>query len=52
VRIAEHLDRGEIPRDDVAAVLFTVLDKSLAIGKTFDLVSGDEDIGEALSRLA
>jgi uncharacterized protein YbjT (DUF2867 family) len=52
VRIAERLDRREVPRDDVAAVLFTTLDKSLAIGRTFDLGSGDDEIEEALSRLA
>jgi uncharacterized protein YbjT (DUF2867 family) len=50
VRIAEHLDRGRIPRDDVAAVLFTALDRNLAVGRTFDLVSGDEPIEEALGR--
>jgi uncharacterized protein YbjT (DUF2867 family) len=51
VRIAERLELAEIPRDDVAALLFTVLDENLAIGKTFALVSGDDGIEAALTRL-
>ena len=51
VSIAERLERGDVPRDDVAAVLYAVLDGALAVGATFDLVGGDEPIGAALSRL-
>jgi len=51
VRIGERLERGSVPRDDVAAVLYAALDRHLASGATFDLVSGDDEIGEALSRL-
>ena len=43
--------RGEVPRDDVAATLVAVLVEPQTIGKTFDLVAGEEEIEEALRRL-
>jgi uncharacterized protein YbjT (DUF2867 family) len=51
VRISERLDRGDIPRDDVAATLVAVLDEPAAIGRTFDLVAGEDEIVPALRRL-
>jgi uncharacterized protein YbjT (DUF2867 family) len=42
---------GDIPRDDVAAVLLAVLETSSAIGKTFELVSGDTPVDEAVRAL-
>jgi uncharacterized protein YbjT (DUF2867 family) len=48
VRIAERLERGEIPRADVAALLAAVLDEPATIGRAFDLVSGDTPIDESL----
>jgi uncharacterized protein YbjT (DUF2867 family) len=51
VLIGEHLDRGEIPRADVAAVLAAVLGVKNTIGKTFDLVSGEAPVTQALSGL-
>jgi uncharacterized protein YbjT (DUF2867 family) len=42
---------GEIPREDVAAVLVAVLDDDGTIGKTFELVGGDTPIEEALKVL-
>jgi uncharacterized protein YbjT (DUF2867 family) len=42
---------GEIPREDVAAVLAAVLTAPNAIGATFDLVSGDTPIDEAVAAL-
>jgi uncharacterized protein YbjT (DUF2867 family) len=42
---------GDIPRDDVAAVLLAVLETSSAIGKTFELVSGDTPVEEAVRGL-
>lgn len=51
VRIGERLDRGEIPRADVAAVLAAVLGAGNTIGKTFDLVSGDVPVLQAVSEL-
>lgn len=49
VQIGEHLDRGEIPRADVAAVLAAVLEADNTIGKTFDLVSGEVPVAQAVS---
>ena len=49
VSIAQHLDRSEIPRDDVAAVLFAVLGAANTIGKDFDLMGGDTPIDDAVA---
>ena len=51
VRAAQGLERGTIPRDDVAATLVAVLDDPGTVGRSFDLVSGDEEIARALRRL-
>jgi len=51
VRIAERLDRGQIPRADVAAVLLACLDEPRTIGKSFDLIGGETPIAEALAAL-
>lgn len=51
VAIAPELDRGEVPRADVAAVVAAVLAEPGTIGRSFDLVSGDEPIGAAVRRL-
>lgn len=50
VSIAERLDRGQIPRADVAAVLLACLDAPSTIGQSFDLLSGDTPIAAALPR--
>lgn len=51
VHLADRLERGEIPRADVAAVLAGALGAEHAIGAEFDLVSGDTPIGEAIASL-
>jgi uncharacterized protein YbjT (DUF2867 family) len=51
VALGEGLDGGWIPRDDVAAVLAEVLQRSGPVGVTFDLVSGELAIGDALDSL-
>lgn len=51
VRIARHVDRGDIPREDVAAVLLAVLDDDRTAGHVFELVSGDDSIVDALDAL-
>jgi uncharacterized protein YbjT (DUF2867 family) len=51
VSIAARLDRGMIPRADVAAVLLACLDEPGTIGKSFDLIGGDTAIAEALAAL-
>ncbi|MFT3862910.1 MAG: SDR family oxidoreductase [Solirubrobacterales bacterium] len=51
VAIGERLERGQIPRADVAAVLLACLDDTAAIGKSFDLIGGETPIAEALAAL-
>jgi uncharacterized protein YbjT (DUF2867 family) len=45
------LERGEIPRADVAAVLAAVLSTDSTIGSTFDLLAGHQTIDAALAGL-
>jgi uncharacterized protein YbjT (DUF2867 family) len=51
VQAAERVPRGEIPRDDVAAVVAAVLPTPTTIGKTFELTSGELPVEEALASL-
>jgi uncharacterized protein YbjT (DUF2867 family) len=51
VTVGTDLAGGEIPRDDVAAVLLAVLETPSSIGKTFELVSGETPIDEAVGAL-
>jgi uncharacterized protein YbjT (DUF2867 family) len=51
VTVGTDIQRGAIPRDDVAAVLLAVLETPTTIGKTFELVSGDTPIDEAVRGL-
>ena len=49
VDIAPKLERrGQVPRDDVAAVLLASIDAVNTAGKAFDLLSGQTPISEAL----
>jgi uncharacterized protein YbjT (DUF2867 family) len=48
---AESGERGDIPRADVAAVLAEVLGQPAAEGKTFEVVSGQTGIAEAVAAL-
>jgi nucleoside-diphosphate-sugar epimerase len=43
--------RGQIPRDDVAAILAAALDAPNTIGKTFEAASGNTPIEEAVASL-
>ncbi len=52
VTIAESTGRGSIPREDVAAVLVAVLDEPRTAGRSFDLISGDTAIAEAVAAVA
>ena len=49
VTIATHTGRGDIPREDVAAVLLAVLDTPSTAGQTFELISGETPIAEAVT---
>jgi nucleoside-diphosphate-sugar epimerase len=51
VTIGERLDRGQIPRADVATVLAAVLATAAAAGRTFEVVSGETSIDEAVAAL-
>jgi hypothetical protein len=51
VRVGPDLGRGDVPRDDVAAVLLAVLAADNAIGATFVLLGGDTPIEEAVRGL-
>jgi uncharacterized protein YbjT (DUF2867 family) len=51
VTVGERLERGEIPRADVAAFIAAALTAPSAIGKTFELVSGETPIDEAVAAL-
>jgi uncharacterized protein YbjT (DUF2867 family) len=51
VTVGTDLEGGQVPRDDVAAVLLAVLGTPSSIGKTFELVSGDTPIEEAVRSL-
>ncbi len=51
VAIADSTGRGSIPREDVAAVLVAVLDEPSTAGQTFELISGETPIVEAVAAL-
>lgn len=52
ISVGKDLDRGEIPREDVASVLAETFDKSETIGMEFDLLSGNQTIANALAEWA
>ena len=52
VRVSESVQRGEVSRDDVAAVLVACLAEPATIRKTFELVAGEDPIAAALAALA
>jgi uncharacterized protein YbjT (DUF2867 family) len=51
VAVGERLERADVTRDDVAAVLVAALDEPRTVGRTFVLVNGDLPIAQALSQL-
>ena len=51
VAAGESVGRAEVPRDDVAAVIAAVLDTPSTVGKTFEVVSGDTPIEEAVAAI-
>jgi uncharacterized protein YbjT (DUF2867 family) len=50
VELSDETGRGDIPREDVAAVLVAVLDTPRTAGQTFEVISGDTPIAEALAQ--
>jgi len=47
VTLAPDLDSGEIPREDVAAVLVEVLETPGTAAREFDLIGGESPVKEA-----
>jgi uncharacterized protein YbjT (DUF2867 family) len=52
VIIADSTGRGNIPREDVAALLLAVLDAAGTAGQTFEAISGDTPLSEAVKARA
>jgi cytosine deaminase len=51
VNLGESAPRGQVTRDDVAAVLAAVLDSPNTIGQTVDLIGGDTPVTEAVAAI-
>jgi uncharacterized protein YbjT (DUF2867 family) len=49
VRLARHVPRGDIPRDDVAAVLAALLDEPDTARLVLELAQGDVPVAEAVA---
>jgi nucleoside-diphosphate-sugar epimerase len=49
VTLARHVERGSVPRDDVAAVLLALLDRRGEDGAVLELVAGDVPIADAVA---
>jgi uncharacterized protein YbjT (DUF2867 family) len=51
ISAAEHLEPGGVPREDVARVLFEALGTENTRNRSFDVVSGEIPVSEALQQL-
>ncbi|TVT32254.1 NAD-dependent epimerase/dehydratase family protein [Amycolatopsis rhizosphaerae] len=51
VHLADSVGYGEIPRDDVAAVLLALLEEQRSVHRTLELVGGNTPIDEAVARI-
>lgn len=51
VHLAEHTERGQISREDVAAVILALLDEPRTAGLSLDLVGGETPIDQAVAGL-
>jgi uncharacterized protein YbjT (DUF2867 family) len=51
VRLGQRLPHGQVPRDDVAAVIVAVLDSPNTIGRTVDLIGGDTPVAQAVAAI-
>ena len=49
VDVGEHVERGQVSRDDVAAVIATVIGDARTYRRTFELTGGDHPIDEVPS---
>ncbi|MFC4023391.1 SDR family oxidoreductase [Oceanobacillus longus] len=51
VSIAENLERGSIPREDVAKVIVASLNEESTYRKGFDLMSGETSVADAVKKI-
>lgn len=51
VNVGASVPRGQVTRDDVAAVLAAVLASPHTIGRTFELIGGDTPVAEAIAAI-
>lgn len=51
VEAAKTVERGEIPREDVARVIFACLENDTTIGKEFQVVTGEKLVNDAINSL-
>ncbi|GGB52864.1 putative sugar epimerase YhfK [Lentibacillus populi] len=51
VELGSDVERGEVPREDIASVIAASLENDTTIGKEFQVVSGKNPIKEALDSL-
>jgi uncharacterized protein YbjT (DUF2867 family) len=51
VNLGDHVPRGQVPRDDVAAVLAEVLRSPPTAGRVLELTTGDTPVPEAVASL-
>lgn len=51
IKVDKNLERGFIPREDVAKTIYAVLDKENTYKRSFDLVSGEEDVVTAVDNI-
>lgn len=52
IQLGEHVERGQIARADVAALIAAVLSDPATYGKQWEVVSGPSPIAEALSAVS
>lgn len=51
VEVGPTVERGEVPREDVASVILACLEDKATIGKEFQVVSGDDTVQVAIDTL-
>jgi uncharacterized protein YbjT (DUF2867 family) len=52
VHVGAHVERGDVPRDDVASVVAALLDDPSSAGHVLEVVSGPTPVAEAVTRAA
>lgn len=52
IKVGESVGQGEVPREDVARTIISCLQEPNAYHKTFEMISGDTQIEDALKSLS